>query len=159
MGRSISRVLSRVTISLGARSPALSCSLPAGCRAARIRETARSTAQDRGAKRAASEQPACCLALLRTRFTMPSPLPEKRWALTPPFHPVPPRRERRTPARSTVRGGAGSVSGIPEGECARPVCFLWHSLSPASRRPGVARRSALWSPDFPPRGCGAPARR
>jgi len=30
MGRPISRVLSRVTISLGARSPALSCSLPAG---------------------------------------------------------------------------------------------------------------------------------
>ena len=27
------------------------------------------------------------LALLRTGFTMPSPLREKRWALTPPFHP------------------------------------------------------------------------
>ena len=28
-----------------------------------------------------------CLALLLTRFAVPSLLPEKRWALTPPFHP------------------------------------------------------------------------
>src|SRR5690349_1547457 len=26
-------------------------------------------------------------ALLRVGFTVPSPLPETRWALTPPFHP------------------------------------------------------------------------
>jgi len=37
--------------------------------------------------------------LLPVGFTLPSPLPETRWALTPPFHPYLPRQA---------------------------VCFLWH---------------------------------
>lgn len=50
-----------------------------------------------------------------------------RWALTPPFHPCLCGR----PKPSAI-GGLFSVT-----------------LSVASRRPGVTRHRALWSPDFP----------
>ena len=64
-------------------------------------------------------------ALLQTGSAMPLPLPEARWALTPPFHPY-----LTEQARS---GGLFSVA-----------------LSLKLPSPGVTRRLALWSPDFPP---------
>src|SRR2546425_4799005 len=64
---------------------------------------------------------AAYLALLRLGVTVPRLLPGARWALTPPFHPYP-----------WIKGGLFSVA-----------------LSVASRRPGVAWQSALWSSDFP----------
>jgi len=57
------------------------------------------------------------LVLLRKGFTMPSLLPEPRWALTPPFHPYP------------RGGGLFSVA-----------------LSVGSRRPAVSRLSAFMEP-------------
>lgn len=64
------------------------------------------------------------LALLRKGFTVPLPLPEERWALTPPFHPYPLGRSRS--------GGLFSVA-----------------LSVGLPLPAVSRLAALWSPDFP----------
>src|SRR5579859_1513914 len=64
---------------------------------------------------------AAYLALLRLGVAVPRPLPDARWALTPPFHPYP-----------WIKGGLFSVA-----------------LSVASRRPGVTWQSALWSSDFP----------
>ena len=70
-------------------------------------------------------KPACrpYLVLLPAGFTVPSPLPETRCALTAPFHPY-----RLAPA----------------------VCFLWHFPWGRPRRalPGAV---FPWSPDFPPR--------
>src|SRR5438552_2830521 len=71
---------------------------------------------------------AAYLALLRPGVAVPRPLPDARWALTPPFHPYP--------------------------LDTRAVCFLW-PCSVASRRPGVTWRSARRSPA--PRNDGAPA--
>ena len=68
------------------------------------------------------------LALLRAGFSVPSPLPSTRCALTAPFHPC-----RRACARL---GGVFSVA-----------------LSVGSRPPGVTWRRAIWSPDFPPHSC------
>src|SRR5438034_9633461 len=65
---------------------------------------------------------AAYLALLRPGVTVPRPLPDARWALTPPFHPYP--------------------------LDTRAVCSLW-PCSVALLRPGVTWRSALWSSDFP----------
>src|SRR5438132_13983028 len=65
---------------------------------------------------------AAYLALLRLGVAVPRPLPNARWALTPPFHPYP--------------------------LDTRAVCSLW-PCSVALRRPGVTWRSALWSSDFP----------
>ena len=69
------------------------------------------------------------LALLRAGFSVPSPLPSTRCALTAPFHPC-----RRACARL---GGVLSVA-----------------LSVGSRPPGVTWRRAIWSPDFPLPPCG-----
>src|SRR5690606_31818502 len=69
------------------------------------------------------------VALLRTGFTVPPLLPVTRWALTPPFHPYPRRRV----------GGGGLLSV---------------ALSSRSPSPGVTRRPALRSPDFPLDHCG-----
>jgi hypothetical protein len=55
--------------------------------------------------------------------------PRGRWALTPPFH------------------HHHAHLAMPFG------CLLSVALSVASRRPGVTWHSALWSPDFPRRGC------
>ena len=68
------------------------------------------------------------LALLRAGFSVPSPLPSTRCALTAPFHPC-----RRACARL---GGVLSVA-----------------LSVGSRPPGVTWRRAIWSPDFPLPSC------
>ena len=60
--------------------------------------------------------------LLQAGLAMPSALPKTRWALTPPFHPYPPKKA---------------------------VCFLWRY---PSGRPGRKLSAAIspWSPDFPP---------
>ena len=62
--------------------------------------------------------------LLQAGLAMPSALPKTRWALTPPFHPYPPKKA---------------------------VCFLWRC---PSGRPGRKLSAAFspWSPDFPRRG-------
>src|SRR5688500_882655 len=65
VGRGVS---ARTVISLGARSPVCSSSLPAVCLRAGHSLTA-------------------YLTLLRLGFAVPLPLPSARWALTPPFHP------------------------------------------------------------------------
>src|SRR5256886_6402321 len=70
---------------------------------------------------------AAYLALLRLGVAVPRPLPNARWALTPPFHPYP-----------WIKGGLFSVA-----------------LSVALRRPGVTWQSALRSSDFPQ--CASPA--
>ena len=64
--------------------------------------------------------------LLPVGFTVPSPSPGARCALTAPFHPCR-RSAKRTPA----------------------VCFLWHFPWGCPRRalPGTV---FPWSPDFPP---------
>ncbi len=66
--------------------------------------------------------------LLPVGFTLPRLLPERRCALTAPFHPCP---RRPTPARA--------------------VCFLWHFPWGRPRRP-LAGTVFPWSPDFPPPG-------
>ncbi len=93
-----------------------------------------------GAERPAGEQPACCLALLRTRFTVPPPLPEERWALTPPFHPVPPRRERRVARHSVQFTAQARSQAFPRNALGRSVFCgtLCRRTNPAARAlPGV----------------------
>ena len=68
------------------------------------------------------------LALLRAGFCLPPMLPPARCALTAPFHPYPP-----SPAK---RAKAGGIFSVP--------------LSFELPRPGVTRRTALRSSDFPP---------
>jgi len=68
------------------------------------------------------------LVLLRAGFSLPSALQRTRCALTAPFHPYPP-----PPSRASV----GGIFSVP--------------LSFRSPRPGITRRTALWSSDFPPR--------
>jgi hypothetical protein len=66
------------------------------------------------------------LVLLRAGFCLPPPLPAARCALTAPFHPYPPPLRR-----------------------SRAVSFLCH-WSVRLLCPGVTRRTALRSSDFPP---------
>jgi len=66
------------------------------------------------------------LALLRAGFSLPPVLPRARCALTAPFHHCPPEPRRAK---------AGCVFSVP--------------LSFGLPRPGVTRRTALWSSDFP----------
>jgi hypothetical protein len=66
------------------------------------------------------------LALLRAGFCLPPTLPPARCALTAPFHPYSPQPRLR-----------------------RAVYFLCH-WSVRLPCPGVTRRTALWSSDFPP---------
>ena len=101
------------------------------------------------------------LALLRAGFCLPSALQQTRCALTAPFHPYPPspsalrapgfgaasslHRLRSLPRRSSrleePRAKAGGIFSVP--------------LSFGLPRPGVTRRTALRSSDFPP--ASAPA--
>jgi len=69
-------------------------------------------------------------ALLQVGFALPPPLPEARWALTPPFHPC--RAAAVYPPRF---GGLFSVA-----------------LSSRSPSPGITRHPAHRSSDFPPAG-------
>lgn len=68
--------------------------------------------------------PSHCSTLLQMRFTVPYPLPDMRWALTPPFHPYP----------------------APEG--ARRFAFCC-TICHGFPCPGVTRHHSWWSPDFP----------
>src|SRR5262245_17660358 len=77
------------------------------------------------------------LVLLRAGFCLPPTLPPARCALTAPFHPYPPPPLRAS-ARQAVRPAAGGVFSVP--------------LSVRLPCPGVTRRTALWSSDFPPPG-------
>src|SRR5689334_9807760 len=78
------------------------------------------------------------LVLLRAGFSLPPLLPAARCALTAPFHPYLPSRNRLSlPRRSPQkRAKAGGMFSVP--------------LSFGSPRPGVTRRTALRSSDFPP---------
>ena len=76
------------------------------------------------------------LALLRAGFCLPPVLPRARCALTAPFHHCPPSPLRAT-ARQALRPAVGCVFSVP--------------LSFGLPRPGVTRRTALRSSDFPPR--------
>ena len=64
------------------------------------------------------------LVLLPVGFTVPSPLPDTRWALTPPFHPC-----RATTAEAAKAGGLLSVA-----------------LSLGSPPPGVTRHRSSMEP-------------
>jgi hypothetical protein len=93
------------------------------------------------------------LVLLRAGFGLPRLLPAARWALTPPFHPYsPPPSALRAPDF----GGAGPFPGLPrrstrlEEPRAKAGGMFSVPLSVGSPRPGVTRRTALWSSDFPP---------
>ena len=68
------------------------------------------------------------LALLRAGFCLPPTLPPARCALTAPFHPYPSTRRLRASLRA--------------------VFFLCH-WSVRLPCPGITRRTALWSSDFP----------
>ncbi len=109
--RPVSRVLSRMAIHLGRALPRVSCDRP-GRRRKHLQPVARP-------RRPYS-------VLLPVGFTVPSPLPETRCALTAPFHPC---RRASEPA----------------------VCFLRHCPWSHLRRvlPGTV---FPWSPDFPPPG-------
>jgi hypothetical protein len=95
------------------------------------------------------------LALLRAGFCLPPVLPRARCALTAPFHPYPPSPSalrppgygaagsltsrslpRRSSRREEPRAKAGGMFSVP--------------LSFGLPRPGVTRRTALRSSDFPP---------
>ena len=128
--RPVSRVLSWTTIPLGPASPLGSSSTP-GC---------------------GSSQPIAPLFGLAPSgvYRALRRCPRRRWALTPPFHPYHAwlpfsgafdrPRLRATVEHPVERhppfGGLFSVA-----------------LAVGLRRPGVTWHSALWSPDFPRRGC------
>jgi hypothetical protein len=74
--------------------------------------------------------------------------PPGRWALTPPFHPYRARRPLKTCPRFCLRP-------ITEAACAGGFFSVALSVAEPSptRPPGVTRRAALRSPDFPPATC------
>src|SRR4029450_12222293 len=74
------------------------------------------------------------LVLLRAGFCLPPVLPRARGALTAPFHHCPPPPLRAS-ARQALRPAVGCVFSVP--------------LSFGLPRPGVTRRTALRSSDFP----------
>jgi len=74
------------------------------------------------------------LALLRAGFCLPPVLPRARCALTAPFHHCQPQPLRAS-ARQALQPAAGCVFSVP--------------LSFELPRPGVTRRTALRSSDFP----------
>lgn len=107
-------------IPLGWRLPATSSSLPvpaSGC------EFSTRNRADRA-------QSGTYLALLPVEFARPSPSPEMRWALTPPFHPYP---STRLAPRS--------------GRYVSVALFLIRGLR--SGWMGVTHYGILWSSDFP----------
>src|SRR5688572_14666241 len=87
------------------------------------------------------------LVLLRAGFCLPFVLPRTRCALTAPFHPYPPRARRtwrgvvahehgRHHSSKSAGRAAGGIFSVP--------------LSVKLPCPGVTRRTALRSSDFPP---------
>ena len=135
--RSVSRVLShripvRITICLSERLPFLYSSLPADC------------------PEAGTSNPVCCLALLLMRFAVPFPLPEKRWALTPPFHPYPEAEPRggifsaalSIAVRDQTRAAPESTAlqFVPQASGRYPAsCSAEPGLSSSPVRPAVIR--------------------
>ena len=89
------------------------------------------------------------LALLRAGFCLPSVSRRTRCALTAPFHhcPPPPASARLRPYG--LRRGFGEASAR---QALRPAvgCVFSVPLSFGLPRPGVTRRTALRSSDFPP---------
>ena len=78
------------------------------------------------------------LTLLREGFTRPSGYPERRWALTPPFHPY--RRQLR---RS---GLCGTFPALTRGTCVLP-CPAEFGLSSAGRQPHSDRLTSSPNPN------------
>ncbi len=75
------------------------------------------------------------LVLLRAGFCLPRTFLRARCALTAPFHPYLAVVRLRSLARATARLRLGGIFSVP--------------LSFELPRPGVTRRTALWSSDFP----------
>jgi len=93
------------------------------------------------------------LVLLRAGFCLPRVLPRARCALTAPFHPYPPSRSVRRVSR--YGGQAPVATGLPtEMRALDPPStkvggIFSVPLSFRLPRPGVTRRTALRSSDFP----------
>lgn len=80
--------------------------------------------------RADHPQAPAYLALLRPRGCQPRPgRPDRRWALTPPFHPC-------------------LCASMKCTKCTSAVWFLWPDLGITPSR-FITERPVLWSPDFP----------
>ncbi len=92
-----------------------------------------------GFRRAACGTPPY-LVLLRAGFCLPPVLPRARCALTAPFHPYSPPRLLRAATAEQALGPATPKAG---GIFSVPLSF-------ELPRPGVTRRTALRSSDFPP---------
>jgi hypothetical protein len=94
------------------------------------------------------------LVLLRAGFCLPPVLPRARCALTAPFHPYPSIRPdaRLRSRRSSLRAGPRACRELAVGEAGRESNGGIFSvpLSFELPRPGVTRRTALRSSDFPP---------
>jgi hypothetical protein len=93
------------------------------------------------------------LALLRAGFCLPPVLPRARCALTAPFHPYPPSPfGLRRASSSNPSSGLDSVGGLAHrsAEGAKVGGVFSVPLSFELPRPGVTRRTALRSSDFPP---------
>src|SRR5262249_2939753 len=94
------------------------------------------------------------LVLLRAGFCLPSVLPRTRCALTAPFHPYLSTRLFEARSRHARKRGVTTVlSGPAPSEPSRGESRGGMFSVPLSVRlpcPGVTRRIALWSSDFPP---------
>src|SRR5258705_1404617 len=90
------------------------------------------------------------LVLLRAGFGLPPTLPPARCALTAPFHPYP------STQRFALRSGHALAASMPgpalsEARSAESKGGIFSvPLSVRLPCPGVTRRIALWSSDFPP---------
>jgi len=96
------------------------------------------------------------LVLLRAGFCLPRLLPGARCALTAPFHPYPTSPSVLRP-RGLCRGKPTCDTGACRAEASRCEAprakaggMFSVPLSFGSPRPGVTRRTALRSSDFPP---------
>jgi len=83
------------------------------------------------------------LALLLAGLAVPSELPPKRWALTPPFHPYPVFTDGEP---TKIQGGLFSVAlslGLPQPAINRRHAFLESGLSSLSRSHPAIRQGVL----------------
>lgn len=140
-GQPVSRILSArfdpagMIISLGAASPLRSSSLPG------TRKRRAAAPPPRGAGEACS-----CLALLQMGVAWPRHCCRRRWSLTPPFHPHPPRGGRFV---SVARSGELLRPGGYPASC--PVECGLSSTPPARSRNHPADLRTYILPD--PRMC------
>ena len=131
--RPVSRVLSaascRATIPLGRRSHAASSNPPG--------RPARRRAGGFPPRRPYS-------VLLPVGFAVPPPLPEARWALTPPFHPYPAGASASHAGpcgrRREARGGVGRTAEPQAGRFL--FCGTFPGVAPAGRYPAPFLRGA-----------------